>query len=138
LSFPPERHGDLKRALTSAATELGLDTAEACATRLFSATLTEDQFHAVTSHLAVGETYFHREPRAFQALAEKVLPELIRQRRPNGQQLRIWSAACCTGEEAYSLAILLEELLPDRADWRIMLLGTDLNPRFLEKARTGI
>jgi chemotaxis protein methyltransferase CheR len=65
------------------------------------------------------------------------LPELIQARRATGRQLRIWSAGCCTGEEAYSLAMTLRRVLPDISDWRITLLATDVNPRFLKKAGEG-
>jgi chemotaxis protein methyltransferase CheR len=68
-----------------------------------------------------------------------VLPELIARRRAEGRrQLRFWSAACCSGEEAYTLAMLLSEILPDLADWEVSLVGTDLNERFLRKARAGV
>ena len=54
------------------------------------------------------------------------------------KQLRFWSAGCCTGEEPYSLAILLREILPDIDEWQITLLATDINPVFLRKAAAGV
>jgi chemotaxis protein methyltransferase CheR len=54
------------------------------------------------------------------------------------KRLRIWSAGCCTGEEPYSIAILLSRLIPDLTNWNITLLGTDINQRFLRKASEGI
>jgi chemotaxis protein methyltransferase CheR len=52
--------------------------------------------------------------------------------------LRIWSAGCCTGEEPYSLAVLLRQMLPDWRDWDIVILGTDINSNFLGRARLGV
>jgi chemotaxis protein methyltransferase CheR len=92
----------------------------------------------LADHLTVGETYFFREPRTFEILADTILPELIRQRRGDQRRLRIWSAACCTGEEPYSIAMVLHQAIPDLADWNITLLATDINPRFLRKAERGI
>ena len=93
----------------------------------------------VVRRLTVGETYFFRNQAHFEALREHVLPALIAARRASGlQQLRIWSAGCATGEEPYSLAILLRELIPDFEAWNITLLATDLNEVFLEEARRGL
>jgi chemotaxis protein methyltransferase CheR len=138
LDFPGERRSDLQRGLAAAATEFGLADAASCAEWLLSASLTASQLHAVASHLTIGETYFFRERKAFDALAEHVLPELIRRRRGREQRLRLWSAACSTGEEAYSLAILVRQLLPDWQDWNVTILATDINERFLQRAAAGI
>jgi chemotaxis protein methyltransferase CheR len=138
LDFPGERRSDLQRGLAAAATEFGLADAASCADWLLSAPLARSQLHVLASHLTVGETYFFRERRTFDALAEHVLPELIRRRRGREQRLRLWSAACSTGEEAYSLAILVRQLLPDWQDWNVTILATDINERFLRKAIAGI
>jgi len=138
LDFPGERRSDLQRGLAAAAAEFGLADAAGCAEWLLSASLTRSQLHVVVSHLTIGETYFFRERKAFDALAEHVLPELIRRRRGREQRLRLWSAACSTGEEAYSLAILVRQLLPDWQDWKVTILATDINQRFLQRAAAGI
>lgn len=137
LHFPADRHADLLRGLTSAARELGFADAAECAAGLLSSQLTDAQVDVLAGHLTVGETYFFRDRNTFDALAQQVLPELIERRR-HERRLSIWSAACCTGEEAYSLAILLQQCLPDWRDWRITLVATDLNQRFLDKARAGV
>lgn len=138
LDFPGERRTDLQRGLAAAAAEFGLADAASCAEWLLSAPLTRPQLHVIASHLTIGETYFFREKKAFDALAEHILPELIRGRRGHGQRLRLWSAACSTGEEPYSLAILVRQLLPDWQDWNVTILATDINDRFLQKAAAGI
>ncbi len=93
--------------------------------------------------LTIGETHFFRDEAQFNALATYVLPELIARKRAAAAavgpgitpQLRIWSAGCATGEEAYSIAILLNELLPDIERWHILLLATDINQESLDRAR---
>ena len=138
LHFPAERQPDLQRGLASAAAEFGFADGASCADWLLSAPLTRPQLHALASHLTVGETYFFRERKAFDALAAHILPELLRRRRGREQRLRLWSAACSTGEEAYSLAILVQQLLPDWRDWEVTILATDINERSLQKAVAGV
>jgi two-component system, chemotaxis family, CheB/CheR fusion protein len=83
-------------------------------------------------------TQFFREPEAFEAIKQKVLPMLIRQRSPVSP-IRIWVVGCSTGEEVYSLAIALLEFLDDKGvNFPIKILATDLNDAALEKARAGV
>jgi chemotaxis protein methyltransferase CheR len=138
LHFSAERQADLQRGLTAAAVELGFADGASCADWLLSTPPTQPQLHALVSHLTIGETYFFREPKAFDALRGHILPELLRSRRGRKQRLRLWSAACSTGEEAYSLAILVQQLLPDWQDWDVSILATDINERSLQKAVAGV
>jgi chemotaxis protein methyltransferase CheR len=138
LHFPAERRSDLHRALNEAASELGFEDAAACAEGLLSAPPSTAQMRTLATHLTIGETYFFRERPSFNALATQVLPVLIHRKRNTDRRLRVWSAACSTGEEAYSLAILLQQLLPDWRDWNLKILATDINTRFLRKAQLGV
>jgi chemotaxis protein methyltransferase CheR len=138
LHFPPERHPDLQRGLVAAAAEFGFADTVSCAEWLLSTPLTRPQLNILASHLTIGETYFFRERETFDALAQHILPALIHRRRGREQRLRLWSAACSTGEEPYSLAILVQRLLPDWADWHVRILATDINERFLQKAAAGV
>jgi chemotaxis protein methyltransferase CheR len=135
--FPRERWRELEAGIEAAARELNVADATAYARDLLAAQLTKRQIEVLAGALTVGETYFFRDARSFETLAEHVFAELIRARRGNERRLRIWSAGCCTGEEAYSVAILLDQLLPDISDWQITLLATDINTRFLQKAVEG-
>jgi chemotaxis protein methyltransferase CheR len=92
----------------------------------------------LVGRLTVGETYFFRNRGQFAVLREEILPAIIKRRRAHGRRLRIWSAGCSTGEEPYSLAILLRELLPDIDRWEIHLLATDINEDSLATARDGV
>jgi two-component system CheB/CheR fusion protein len=83
-------------------------------------------------------TQFFRDPEAFAALKEKVFPALVNERSA-GTPVRVWVAGCATGEEVYSLAILLLEYLDTRPEHpAVKILATDLNEAALEKARTGV
>jgi chemotaxis protein methyltransferase CheR len=138
LHFPRERWHDLERRIRSAAKEFGFKDSESCLQHLLSSSLSKSQIEILASHLTVGETYFFREKKSFKALEEHILPELIRSRGGKEKRLRIWSAGCCTGEEPYSIAILISRLLPDHVDWNVTILGTDINARFLRKASLGV
>jgi len=105
---------------------------------LQDAPMSHDLWQDVIRIATIGETYFFRNAAHFQALRYHILPMLIAQRRAKGTLfLRLWNAGCATGEEPYSLAILLRELIPDIERWSIMLLATDLNTHFLKLASRG-
>ena len=88
----------------------------------------------LTGQLTVGESFFFRNEHHFRVLRETVLPRILEENRPR-RQVRVWSAGCATGEEPYSLAILLDQLLGPASGWQTSVLGTDLNPEFLQRAR---
>lgn len=84
-------------------------------------------------------TGFFRDPEAFDFLRETVVPDLIEQGKQNGRTVRIWSAGCATGEEAYSLALLLADLLgPDFSQWNVRIFATDLASDAITFARRGL
>jgi chemotaxis protein methyltransferase CheR len=87
--------------------------------------------------LTTGETYFFRDGSPFQVLREKVLPELIA-RRGSRKVLNVWSAACSTGQEPYSIAITWKEAFPHLADWTLNILASDISSAALAKAREGV
>ena len=87
--------------------------------------------------VTIQETHFFRNPPQVRALRQHVLPELLRHAESHGRRLRIWSAGCSTGEEPYSIAMMLRELLPTTAGWDVKVVATDVSSRALEAARTG-
>ena len=89
---------------------------------------------ALIEELTVGETYFFRDENQMQALRQHLLPQLIAAHK-HDRRIRIWSAGCASGEEAYTLSILLAELISDIDRWNICILGTDINKKALKKAR---
>lgn len=84
--------------------------------------------------VTVSETHFFRDAAQFDALYNHVLPQIIERKQPL-RTLRIWSAGCASGEEPYSIAMLLRDLLPDVDEWAITILGTDINTEALDRAR---
>ena len=91
------------------------------------------EWRALAEQLTVNETFFFRNSDNFLALAEIVLPERIRAKSQT-KQLRILSAGCSSGDEPYSLAIMLREALPDLDAWDVKIIGIDINPAILLKA----
>ncbi len=138
LHFPPERLPELQRGVAAAAQDLGLSDLDRCIERLLAGEPGEAELQILANHLTVGETYFMREPQTLDALAEAALVPMIAARRGHRQALRIWSAACSSGEEPYSIAIVLQRLLPDWQDWDLTILATDINEHVLQRARAGI
>jgi chemotaxis protein methyltransferase CheR len=91
---------------------------------------------AIAEAMTINETSFFRDSRPFELLRTELLPRLIEARRPT-RSLRIWSAACSSGQEAYSTAMLLLENFPLLAGWNIRIEGTDISNEVVERAKAG-
>ena len=139
LVLEETRGRPVDEAVREAAAELGLGTVSELVTALLK---DDDRAHAaLVSRLTVRETYFFRNRPHFRALREVLLPELLERARGR-KSLRIWSAGCSTGEEPYSLAVVLLEAAEKRGlplhEWKLEVLGTDINEEVLEIARRGV
>ena len=89
--------------------------------------------------LCTHETHFFREPQHFDFLSQRLLPEWVAQATKEGpRRVRVWSAACSTGEESYSLAMTLLAHLPPSSGWEVEVVATDLSTWALERARQGL
>lgn len=97
----------------------------------------DEGLEALLNALTIGESYFFRNRPHFDALTEKIFPELIADARTR-KTLRIWCAGCATGEEPYSISILLRDKFPEVAKWNIVITATDINTHFLKRAKEGI
>jgi chemotaxis protein methyltransferase CheR len=97
----------------------------------------DPEWQKLASLITIGESYFFRDKGQFAVLREQVLPELIAAREPQ-RTLKIWSAGCASGEEPYSLAILVDELFPQAANWQVRIFGTDIDGDAIDRARQGI
>ncbi|MFI3123576.1 MAG: CheR family methyltransferase [Methylococcales bacterium] len=94
--------------------------------------------HILFRELLINVTCFFRDTAAFEVLEKKILPELVKN-KTKGDVFRVWISGCSTGEEAYSVAILLRELLDEtRKELKIQIYGTDLDDDAIDKARAGI
>ncbi|PWR74066.1 CheR family methyltransferase [Methanospirillum lacunae] len=138
FAYAPDRMSDLERGFITACRDLGLIDPASCMQALNDPTKASAVEEALVKNLTIGETYFFRDKKLFLHLRDHLLPDLIRTRRISGKYLRIWSAACSTGEEAYSLAILINYLLPDLIDWDVTILASDINPGSLHVAEKGV
>ncbi|MES2818182.1 MAG: CheR family methyltransferase [Pseudomonadota bacterium] len=137
--FSGARGADLLRRLRLLAVEQEIEAFGPWLEQLAFAEWTEAQVQALTSAFTVGETYFCRDAEAFAWLSQHHLVPLIARRRLAGQRyLRCWSAACCTGEEAYSLLFMLDALLGAESQaWTLEIVASDINAEFLARAERG-
>lgn len=138
LRIPSTDRIHLERQMGQAAAETGFPDTARFVEWLTGSLPERETLELIAAQFTVGETYFYRDTETFRILKERIVPEIVARRRTRGKTLRIWSAGCATGEEPYSAAILLQEILPDALDWNITILGTDVNPRFLAKAMEGV
>jgi chemotaxis protein methyltransferase CheR len=91
---------------------------------------------SVAEAMTINETSFFRDTPTFDLLREELLPALVAARREK-RTLRLWSAASSSGQEAYSLAMLLREHFPALASWKVDIVGTDISAAMVERSRAG-
>jgi chemotaxis protein methyltransferase CheR len=138
IEIPDARLGDLEKGVQAALVQSGAASAD-----MLYDWLAEKgprglaAFEAMIPAVTINETHFFRNRPQMQALEHEILPELIRS-RSDTKRLRIWSAACSSGEEPYSLAILLHRLLRDKPGWDVLIHGTDIDHQALAKAAEGM
>ena len=96
----------------------------------------DEELANVIDLLTIHETYFFREEQQLKAFSEEIVPELIK-RKSKERKLRIWNAGCSTGEEPYTISMILQEN-KNLADWNIEIFGTDISQRVLQSARRGV
>ncbi len=88
--------------------------------------------------LATTETSFFRDLHPFEALRTSVIPEFLEKRKATTRMLSIWCAACSSGQEPYSIAMILDQLVPARGKWTIQLLASDFSSAMIEKSQAGV
>lgn len=133
LSLTEEKTYLLISRLTPVATKNGFDSLEAMSRALRMSPDARLEKHVIDA-MMTNETLFFRDDRPFKQLRSEVLPAVIKSRE-NRKILRIWSAACSTGQEPYSIAMTILEMLPRPEEWNITILATDLSDVALEQAR---
>ncbi|HLO75181.1 MAG TPA: protein-glutamate O-methyltransferase CheR, partial [Magnetospirillum sp.] len=137
MAFYEDKDEDLARIVAARMGETG-DTSCARYLDLISDQVRgREEMDALVAELTIGETYFFRHKEQFDALRDIILPEVLA-RNESVRRLRIWSAGCATGPEPYSVAILLKREFGARiAGWHVSIIGTDINQKFLARAREG-
>jgi chemotaxis protein methyltransferase CheR len=129
----PSRNSLFETRLTPVARLAGVSNLEGLVNLLKE----DSQVHlhrAVAEAMTINETSFFRDVRPFEMLRETILPRLIEQRAME-RKLRIWSAASSSGQEAYSLAMMMAEHFPSLAEWDVKIIGTDISRQVVEYAR---
>lgn len=98
----------------------------------------EQELMDIMDVLTTNETYFFRESFQLKAFSDEIIPELIKRKTAYGNRsLRIWSAGCSTGEEPYTIAMLLSTI-PELSGWKIEIIGTDISQKVLQQARRAV
>jgi chemotaxis protein methyltransferase CheR len=95
------------------------------------------EFEKLINELTVNETYFFRDFPQLRNFAEDVLPVVVREKR-NDKTIKVWSAACSTGEEPYTLSIILQEMLDNPEEWDLQIIASDINTEVLKCAKIGL
>jgi chemotaxis protein methyltransferase CheR len=131
------KKGLLTGRLSKRLRALGLDSFSPYYERVTS---DDEERQAMLDAITTNETHFFREPGHFQFLEQKVLPfwNAGAESRARSRTIRVWSAGCSTGQEAYSLAMLLADRVPASKGWSVEILATDLSRRALAIAEEGV
>lgn len=137
LHFPENRRDDLERGVRQAFAASTCADLNEYYRLLHDSSSGAANFERLVNAITISETHFFRDAGQIDALYSHVLPQLIKRRRTL-RTLRIWSAGCASGEEPYSIAMLLRELLPDADEWSITILGTDINTEAVDRARQAV
>ncbi len=139
LCFADDKCPRVAKVIGSRMSELGIGCFSEYQRMLTSSPGSRDELATLAALLTVGETHFFRNEDHWRALAECVLPWIRERNAATGQhRIRIWSAGCSTGEEAYTASIVLSRSLPDLARWSIEITGTDLSPAAIATAKRAV
>jgi chemotaxis protein methyltransferase CheR len=136
LSYSRQKLSTLQRKLAARITHLGLDTFIAYYHYLLHNEGGSDELRELIDTITVDQTEFFRHPRQFQLLANIVLPQIKRQKKDT-KRVRIWSAGCATGQEAYSMAMVVNEMFGQDQSWDIKILASDIDIGSLKIAQRG-
>jgi chemotaxis protein methyltransferase CheR len=132
ISLGAQKHALLASRLSKRLRDLGLATFTEYY-EMLTEDATREEFTRMLDLISTNKTDFFREPKHFDFLRERIIPELERAKR-----IRIWSSACSTGEEPYTIAMTLYDGIQSLAQWDIKILASDLSTRVLAKAASGM
>jgi chemotaxis protein methyltransferase CheR len=136
LHFSSNRRTELEYGIRHAFASSSCASLDEFYNLLVSAQNGSVEMDLLVNAVTVSETHFFRDAAQFNALATVILPGIVK-RKTSLRTLRIWSAGCASGEEPYSIAMLLQDVLPDIESWSITILATDINTTSLERARVA-
>jgi chemotaxis protein methyltransferase CheR len=136
LTLSPDKAYLLENRLMAVARKWGMGDIDGLASAVRSGP-NEELLREITEAMTTNETLFFRDQTPFEQLEKVVLPQLMENRKET-RHIRIWSAACSSGQEPYSIAMILKEMGSILDDWRIDIHATDISHTMLEKARVGL
>lgn len=136
LTFKGQKIEEYSKRILDAAVTLGYNDLSSFLSKVITneSKFTREEKRVLAAHLTVSETYFFREKPAISMLIKTIIPQLIKKK----EKIRIWSAGCSSGEEPYTIAIILQEHFPQLSLKDFQILATDINPTVLEKAEKGL
>lgn len=138
IHFPESKQYILESRLSHRLRELEMDDFDQYLAYLTMGPYQMDEFQEMFNRITINETSFFRNDAQLAVFEHQILPELLESRSSN-KRLRIWSAACSTGEEPFTLAMLIDRTLGVRQnDWHIEILGTDISEKALKVAQSGV
>ena len=138
LHFEEKKLYFLQKRVEKRMQALGLEDAQEYVFRLCYADPEGREMQALANLITTNETYMFREYEQLEAFANCCLPEVLSAKQARGEQrLRIWSAGCSSGEEPYTLAMLVQEIFPQSQYWDCEIVATDIDENMLAHARSG-
>lgn len=137
LMLSPDKLYLIESRLMPIARKRGAETLDALIAELRKGPETSPLVNQVMDAMTTNESFFFRDIKPFDQFQKIVLPHLLKARAET-KRIRIWSAACSSGQEPYSLAMILRDMGPQLAGWRFEILATDISTEMLEKSKAGI
>lgn len=136
LTLSPDKAYLLENRLMAVARKWGMNDIEGLAAAVRGQP-NEELLREITEAMTTNETLFFRDQSPFDQLESVVLPQLLNARKEQ-RHIRIWSAACSSGQEPYSIAMILKQMAGALGDWRVDIVATDISRAMLDKARAGL
>jgi chemotaxis protein methyltransferase CheR len=139
LMFDDKKIYLLNKRVQQRITLLGLKDADEYLFQLGYCDTKGDEMQALANLVTTNETYMFREFEQLAGFADVCLPELVAAKlKTSDRRIRIWCAGCSSGEEAYTLAIIVREVFPDSKKWDVEITATDIDENMLQRARNGV
>ena len=139
LQFDEKKTYFLNKRVEQRIAELGLKDADEYLFQLGYCDANGDEMQALANLITTNETYMFREFEQLAGFADVCLPELIAaKQKTTDRRIRLWCAGCSSGEEAYTLAIIIREVFPDSRNWDIKIVATDIDENVLKLARNAV
>ena len=136
LYFPENRWPELQRKIMMMGRDLNLGDATATVQWLLDLPQQRRREDLLTCYLTIGETFFFRDQEVWNLLKQTIIPERMTAKKGKDRELTLWSAACSSGEEPYSIAMTVAQV-PALEEWEVIILATDINKSFIAKAKKG-